>query len=169
MAELQAFECTIERNRVEPEAIRGVYIDYLLAECQKSDGTILVAEANGQVVGFVCVLCRVDSEEIVEKECQHAYITDLVVLKPHRNTGDGSQLIQAAESLAQARGATRTRNRRPRRANSAAALLGCTRSSAIAIARSCLRNAWVPQTGGKRLPRAGRSRRRAGRPRRDRD
>ena len=107
MAELQAFECTIERNRVEPDAIRRIYIDYLLAECQKSDGTILIAEASGQVVGFVCVLCRVDSEEIVEKERQHAYITDLVVLKPHRDTGIGSQLIQAAESRAQARGATR--------------------------------------------------------------
>jgi ribosomal protein S18 acetylase RimI-like enzyme len=107
MAELQAFECTIERNRVEPEAIRGVYIDYLLSECQKSDGTILVAEANGQVVGFVCVLCRVDSEEIVEQDRQHAYITDLVVVEPHRKTGIGSQLIQAAESRAQARGATR--------------------------------------------------------------
>ncbi|HEX4072241.1 MAG TPA: GNAT family N-acetyltransferase [Planctomycetaceae bacterium] len=107
MAELQAFECTIERNRVAPETIRGVYIDYLLSECQKSDGTILVAEANGQVVGFVCVLCRVDSEEIVEIDRLHAYITDLVVLEPHRNAGIGSQLIQAAESQAQARGATR--------------------------------------------------------------
>jgi GNAT superfamily N-acetyltransferase len=107
MAELQAFEQTIERNRVEPEAIRGAYIDYLLAECQKSDGTILVAEANGQVVGFVCVLCRVDSEEIVEKDRHYAYITDLVVLAPHRKTGIGSQLIQAAESRALSRGATR--------------------------------------------------------------
>jgi ribosomal protein S18 acetylase RimI-like enzyme len=107
MAELQAFECAIEPNRVEPEAIRGVYIDFLLAQCAKSDGTILVAEQSGRVVGFVCVLCRLDSEELVEKDRLHAYITDLVVLPPDRSQGIGSQLLSAAERCAQARGATR--------------------------------------------------------------
>jgi ribosomal protein S18 acetylase RimI-like enzyme len=109
MAALQAFECAIEANRVEPEAIGGVYIDYLLAECEKSDGTILVAEKNGRVAGFVCVLCRVDSEEIVEKYRQHAYISDLVVLEPDRMAGIGTDLMRAAELRARARGAERIR------------------------------------------------------------
>ena len=104
MAALQAFECTIEANRVEPGAIRGQYIDYLLAECEKSDGCLLVAEQQGRVVGFVCVLCGVVSQEIVEKDRNYAYVTDLVVLEPYRRAGIGADLMRAAESRAQARG-----------------------------------------------------------------
>ncbi len=161
MAELQAYERTFEHNRVEPEAIRGIYIDYLLAECQKSDGTILVAEANGQVVAFVCVLCRVVSEEIVEKDRQHAYITDLVVLEPHRNTGIGSELIQAAESRAQ--GAERRESRlaswpriRPR--------IDSTVNWGIPIARSFSKNGLDLPGAADCGIRAGRSTRRAGPP-----
>ena len=109
MAELQAFERSIESNRVEPEAIRGKYVDHLFAECAKSGGCILVAEQSGQVVGFVCVLCRVESREIVEKEREYAYITDLVVLDRHRKAGIGTELMRAAESRAFSRGATRIR------------------------------------------------------------
>jgi ribosomal protein S18 acetylase RimI-like enzyme len=107
MAELQVFERSIESNRVEPEAIRGKYLDDLLCECSKNSGSILVAEQNGRVVGFVCILCRVDSQDIIEKEREHAYITDLVVLEPYRRAGIGAELMRAAESLAQSHGATR--------------------------------------------------------------
>jgi GNAT superfamily N-acetyltransferase len=109
MAELQAFERSIESNRVEPEAIRGKYIDHLLTECGKSDGSILVAEQTGRVVGFVCVLCRVKSPEIVEQEREYAYVTDLVVLEPHRKAGIGAALMRAAETRAGSCGATRIR------------------------------------------------------------
>lgn len=109
MAELQAFECSIEPNRVPPDAIRGEYIDFLSAECGENDGTILVADRDGRVVGFVCVLCRVKSEEIVEKEPAYAYVTDLVVLESCRGTGIGTALLQAAEARAVARGAWRMR------------------------------------------------------------
>ena len=93
---------------MEPAAIRGKYIDYLLAACQKSDGSILVAEESGRVVGFACVLCRVKSEEIVEKEREYAYITDLVVLEPFRKAGIGSELLQRPKHELRA-GATRIR------------------------------------------------------------
>jgi len=109
MAELQAFGRSIDSNRVAPEAIRGKYIDHLLAECAKSDGYFLVAQRSGQVVGFICVLCRVESEDIVEREREYAYVTDLVVVVRHRNTGIGADLMRAAETRARSRGATRIR------------------------------------------------------------
>ncbi|HUE16197.1 MAG TPA: GNAT family N-acetyltransferase, partial [Planctomycetaceae bacterium] len=104
-----AFERSIESNRVAPEAIRGEYIDHLLAECAKSDGYFLVAQRSDQVVGFICVLCRVESEDIVEREREYAYVTDLVVVERHRNTGIGADLMRAAETRARSRGATRIR------------------------------------------------------------
>jgi ribosomal protein S18 acetylase RimI-like enzyme len=124
MAALQAFERSIESNRVEPETIRGKYIDHLLADCGKSDGSLLVAELEGQVVGFVCVLCRMDSQEIIEKDRAHAYISDLIVLEAHRGAGIGAALMRAAEARARSRGATRIRVG-VLAANSAARLLYC--------------------------------------------
>jgi ribosomal protein S18 acetylase RimI-like enzyme len=107
--ELQAFERAIEPNRAAPEKVCRPYLDELLADCTQQAGTILVAEDAGQVVGFVCVLARVPSDEIVELEREFAYITDLVVLELYRQRGIGSQLIAAAEQYARSHGATRMR------------------------------------------------------------
>lgn len=107
MAELQAFELSIELNRVPPEAIRGRYLDELFANCAKSDGAIFIAELNGRVIGFVCIFCRVDSEEMIELHREHAYVSDLVVLAPFRRLGVGAQLMHAAESRARSQGAQR--------------------------------------------------------------
>ena len=107
--ELQSFERSIERNRAEPQSIRGRYIGDLLAECAKTSGAIFVAEVDCRVVGFVCVLPRVPSNNIIELESEYAYVTDLVVLEPFRRAGLGIQLMQAAEMHAVESGATRIR------------------------------------------------------------
>jgi GNAT superfamily N-acetyltransferase len=107
VAELQAFERTIYANRVEPAALRGTYLDSLLAQCQESNGRIFVAEQAGRVVGFACILCRVVSEEIIVKDREYAYLTDLVVCEPHRRTGLGAELMHTAEAFAVSQGATR--------------------------------------------------------------
>src|SRR5688572_26071405 len=107
--ELQSFERSIERNRVEPESISGRYIDGLLAQCTKTSGAIFVAEVDSRVVGFVCVLSRVPSDDIVELESEYAYVTDLVVSESFRQSGLGIQLMHAAEAHAAEAGATRIR------------------------------------------------------------
>ena len=109
MAELQSFELSIEGNRVQPEAVRGKYIDGLYAACGRTRGTILVAEIEGRMVGFVCILSRVESEVMVELIREYAYITDLVVLEPHRRSGIGAELMREAEYYARSRGASRIR------------------------------------------------------------
>jgi ribosomal protein S18 acetylase RimI-like enzyme len=108
MAELQAFEKTIESNRADPQSIRGLYIDGLLADCERTSGALIVADLNKRIVGFVCIFCRVKSDT-TEQGREHAYLSDLIVLEPYRRQGIGSQLMQAAETYAISRGATRIR------------------------------------------------------------
>ena len=109
MAELQSIERSIETNRVEVGAIRGKYIDGLITTCGKTGGDILVAEGDSRVVGFVCVLSRVESEDIIEQDREYAYVTDLIVLEPHRRSGIGAELMRAAEHFARSHGARRIR------------------------------------------------------------
>ena len=107
--ELQSFEHSIESNRAEPFLIRNAYIRGLFDDCAKSSGAIFVAEMSNRVVGFVCVLSLLDSENIVERDREHAYVTDLVVLEPYRKAGIGSELMRVAEAHAFSSGARRLR------------------------------------------------------------
>jgi ribosomal protein S18 acetylase RimI-like enzyme len=97
IVELQSYEAEIEPNRVEGHRVAAAYRRLLLAQCRRAAGKIIVAEADDEVVGFVCVLAQVDSKDVLEKDTQHAYITDLVVLPGHRNEGVGRALLAAAE------------------------------------------------------------------------
>ena len=60
-------------------------------------------------IGFVCVLAKVSSDDILEKEREYAYITDLFVQDGHRNLGIGERLMQTAEAHASASGSNRIR------------------------------------------------------------
>jgi ribosomal protein S18 acetylase RimI-like enzyme len=102
--ELQEFERRIEPNRVEGSTIAAAYIDGLLDACTTSDGRISVAECDGTVVGFVCVLAGVDSGEIIERWRERAYVTDVIVLSDERGRGIGRMLMEAAETYAIERG-----------------------------------------------------------------
>ena len=64
---------------------------------------------SNRVVGFVCVLSRLDSEDIIERDREHAYVTDLVVLEPYRKAGIASELMRVAEAHAFLSGARRLR------------------------------------------------------------
>jgi ribosomal protein S18 acetylase RimI-like enzyme len=107
--ELQSFERSIESNRAEASLIRTAYISGLFDDCATSSGAIFVAEASSRVVGFVCVLSHVDSQDILERDREHAYVTDLVVLEPYRKAGIASELMRVAEAHAISCGARRLR------------------------------------------------------------
>jgi GNAT superfamily N-acetyltransferase len=94
---LQQFEMTLEQNRADPLQYAPGYREHLLAKCHESAGRIFVAEMEGDIVGFVCVLARADSGSLTEKFREHAYVTDLVVLPAHRGTGIGHNLLRTAE------------------------------------------------------------------------
>jgi ribosomal protein S18 acetylase RimI-like enzyme len=105
-AELQSFERSFEENRVDGEAISSAYLKHMLDECSKWDGCILVAEHDGRVVGFVCVLARFDSQDMIEAHTECAYVTDIVVTSKMRGHGIGLRLLQEAETFSRQRGAS---------------------------------------------------------------
>ncbi len=104
---LQAVERAIEPNRADPQSISRQYIDQLAADCQTYRGAIFVAEAGGEVVGFVGVLARRVSHDLCERDREYAYVTDLFVAEPFRRTGVGGRLMRAAEDFARNEGARR--------------------------------------------------------------
>jgi len=104
-SELQSCERSIEENRVDGDLISPAYVKHLLDECEKWDGDILVAEHEGQVVGFVCVLAGFDSRDMIEADSKYAFVTDLVVTSGMRGQGIGRQLLQEAETFSMQRGA----------------------------------------------------------------
>jgi ribosomal protein S18 acetylase RimI-like enzyme len=106
---LQRHELTLYPNRAAADAMAAPYIDELLHRCQLSEGVILVAVDGQQIVGFTCVLARVSSEDLIELDPEHAYITDLVVLPDQRRRGVGRALLEAAEAHARRGGAARLR------------------------------------------------------------
>jgi GNAT superfamily N-acetyltransferase len=107
--ELQSFELSLELNRAEPVLIRRLYIDRMYAACERTGGAIFVAEVARRVIGFVSVLSEVESEDIIERDRCHAYVTDLVVGSAHRRIGVASKLMQVAEAHARSSGARRIR------------------------------------------------------------
>jgi ribosomal protein S18 acetylase RimI-like enzyme len=105
-AELQSFERSLEDNRVDAEAISPAYVKHLLDECRKWDGRIFVAERDGRLVGFVCVLAGYDSRDMIEARPKYSFVTDLVVTSELRGQGIGSLLLKEAENFSRQRGAS---------------------------------------------------------------
>ena len=65
-------------------------------------GTELVAEVDGNVVGYL--LCVIESAQayVHERFSRHAYIAELVIAEAARGRGLGQALIAAAEDFARA-------------------------------------------------------------------
>src|SRR3989454_12093640 len=82
------------------------YFDAMFARCADTHEKIFVAEAEQQVVGFICLWARVQSEELDEEPSEYAYISDLVILPAYRGRGLGRALLEKAEEHARLHGAT---------------------------------------------------------------
>jgi ribosomal protein S18 acetylase RimI-like enzyme len=106
IASLQNFERALEADRVDPAPIAPRYLRDLLARFQKQPGGILVAEEDGQVVGYVALWLEPEPEDYWTSLSGYAYISDLAVLPEHRGRGLGRALLAAAETLARQFGAS---------------------------------------------------------------
>ena len=106
--ELQTWERGFEPALPAPEDAADPYISEILTTCAKSSGRIFLAEADGAVVGFICILTKVPPSADDRTE-PHAYISDLVVRASHRGRGIGRALMLRAESFAREAGAKELR------------------------------------------------------------
>ncbi len=96
-----------ERKK-EPEYSPGVeiapaYVDFLLSKCENEKGKILLAEEDGQVIGYTC-FCDEAKALTLKNDC---LITDVYLAPAHRGRGIGRTFLEAAERFARERGHTR--------------------------------------------------------------
>lgn len=104
---LQDFERELEPELPPGDSMAEAYLTFLFERCASFEGRIFVAESEGRVAGFVCVLIRVPPEGPNEPRSPYAYVSDLVVLPEHRGQGMGSALLARAEAAARESGARR--------------------------------------------------------------
>lgn len=105
LTELQEFSRAHDHRLPRAGAIADEYLARLYAQCQTQGGKIFVADANGFVVGYICVLAHVAATEPADGELAQAHIVDLVVKSHAQGLGAGGLLLDAAESFAQSQGA----------------------------------------------------------------
>jgi len=103
--ELQETERAIDPDMPAGDDIAEAYLDKLFERGREYDGVVLIADLDGAVAGYVAVFRRYHSDEPDDDPSDHAYLSDLVVAKPHRGTGVGRALLRAAEECARAAGA----------------------------------------------------------------
>lgn len=102
---LQAFEGQWY-DRVRPAAEIGPwYVVDLLNQCAKDQGTVLIAERDGEPVGYAVVYVGLSTAgERDEMEYRYGRIGDLFVRDGHRGSGIGRALIAECEARTRAAG-----------------------------------------------------------------
>ena len=105
MIELQDYERQIEPDLPPGSSIVDSYVEYTMAHCRTSDGTIFVAEVDGRVTGYVNILTRMEPDDPADP-IVHAFILDLIVLPAYRGQGFGRALMEHAERHARQAGAS---------------------------------------------------------------
>lgn len=108
--ELQASESAIYALMKPPEDIGAWYVDRVLAEAADHQGALIVAVADGVIVGYASLLAVVSSEDEADEIFHtYSYVSDLVVSRGARGSGIGRLLLNECERLARAAGQPRLR------------------------------------------------------------
>jgi ribosomal protein S18 acetylase RimI-like enzyme len=105
VVELQESERVLDPRLRPGQAIADDYCEQLHAQCREAEGRMFVAEQDGTVVGFVCVLAREPFTDLDDPPGTYAFVTDLIVLPPWRGHGIGRRLLESAETFARNAGA----------------------------------------------------------------
>lgn len=104
---LQDHERSVEPLRARGRDVLKPYLEFMFKRMEERGGAVFVAEAEGRVVGFVCLWLRNREDELMNVPGEYAYVSDLVVMPEFRGRRIGYGLLRAAEDYARAHGATR--------------------------------------------------------------
>lgn len=98
---LQAYELEIYDRMIPVEVIGDWYIHELQEQCRRERGFILVAEQDGNVVGFATIFTAVpQAGEFDEVDFTYGLISHISVIPQARGAGAGKLLIQECEHRA---------------------------------------------------------------------
>jgi ribosomal protein S18 acetylase RimI-like enzyme len=113
---IQFVEALQEHERaVVPELKPGSeigprYAETLDRKVSNQDGCILMAQAGGRNIGFVCAWKEVDDDVLLREEKRpHAFISDIFVVEGWRGRGVAAGLPAAIEAAMLERGSTQIR------------------------------------------------------------
>jgi len=81
------------------------YFAQAVEACRQCDGSIFLAVANDEIVGFVTILTRIPHETADDGPGTYAAVMDLAVRPSRRGRGIGAALLRRAEDRARAAGA----------------------------------------------------------------
>ena len=99
--DLQATQLALYDRMKPPGDIGDDYLQHLLDECAKFNGSILVAADGDALVGYAVVLTAVSSEdEEDEIDFLYAYVSELMVTQSRRGRGIAAQLLARCDDLA---------------------------------------------------------------------
>lgn len=109
VAALQDFERALEPSLPPGSRIARRYVEAMLQRCAAYRGRVFVAELDGRVGGFVCVLARVPETAPDAWTRPHAAVGELYVDDGLRGCGLGRALLEEAERHAREHDAERLR------------------------------------------------------------
>ena len=98
----------LEPSWPEGDAVVDRYVAYLETQCATRDGRVLVADVDGTIAGFVCVVSATHGDS-PDDPATYAWIHDIFVRPAHRRRGVATTLMAEAESFVRARGARELR------------------------------------------------------------
>jgi GNAT superfamily N-acetyltransferase len=104
----QDFSRSLEPSWPRGETAADDYVRFLHREVAAHDGAIFMAEIDGAVVGFICVVAAMPPGA-PDDPAAYAWVHDVFVLPEHRRQGVATALLSAAEQFGLARGAREMR------------------------------------------------------------
>ncbi len=104
LQELNRFEDAITGDRATDRKAATACLQDDLERMREHGGMQLVAEREGQVVGYICCAITQGGPFLREAVRTYGYVTTLVVTKDARKSGIGEALMQAAERFTRAQG-----------------------------------------------------------------
>ena len=108
VVEHQDFHRALEPSWPEGKAILDDYVAYLEGQCAAHDGLIFVAETEGAIAGFACVVASTHGDS-PDDPAVFAWLHDIFVRESHRRRGIARALMAEVEAWVRARGATELR------------------------------------------------------------
>jgi GNAT superfamily N-acetyltransferase len=104
---LNLYEAGLNDDRLVTQAAAEAYYVTLSERIARQDGRLLVAEAEGRVVGMLGLIVQEDQVFVRDDVRQHGFVCDLVVDEAWRGRGIGRLLLAEAERCTRAKGLKR--------------------------------------------------------------